>query len=515
MRMLRTKIKSPGKTKAQAMVEFALVIPLLLFVIVGVIEFSRLLFAWIIIENSTRFGIRYATTGRYEGTPPDQGYCTGGGIFDVVDWDIDGDGGLCSDDAEIDTAPRVFSIWDETQRIVIGFFLRDVNHGDSATTDDENYFKVTVCSAEDGRIFTPPLMARPVYAECVLPDGTHSEHAGTPGNRVVVAADYNFTFIVMDLFGFEPKMVHLASYREGIVEQFRASRAINTPLPLNIPTVPTNTPVPSDTPTASLTPSITPTRTPSRTPTITRTPTTTYTPTLTRTPSHTPTPTNTPLPSCSNIFVNRTRFNGNNFEARVQNNNVATAYLVSTSLNFSPSPLSGRYYDYSSFGPTYDNPSATNIVSSPITTSAVVPDLPIAGGGTNTSYIARFSNSTWNGIWSVTLTFNFPDWGNCVITGSIDNFTATPTNTRTPTPTPTITRTPTITLTPTITRTPSKTPTPSNTPTRTPTRTPTNTPTITYTPSRTPTRTPTQASPTPSRTPTPSPTPTATIPLDG
>ncbi len=56
---------SPPK-RAQAMVEFALVLPLLLVLIIGIFEFGRLFYAWLIIENSTRFGIRYATAGSYD-----------------------------------------------------------------------------------------------------------------------------------------------------------------------------------------------------------------------------------------------------------------------------------------------------------------------------------------------------------------------------------------------------------------------------------------------------------------
>ena len=62
----RTYQKSPGRKNAQGMLEFALVLPVLLLMILGIIEFSRLMFAWIIIENSTRFGIRYATTGNFD-----------------------------------------------------------------------------------------------------------------------------------------------------------------------------------------------------------------------------------------------------------------------------------------------------------------------------------------------------------------------------------------------------------------------------------------------------------------
>ena len=80
--------------------------------------------------------------------------------------------------------------------------------------------------------------------------------------------------------------------------------------------------------------------------------------------------------------------------------------------------------------------------------------------------------------------------------------TSTPTPTNTPTSTPTRTPTATPTYTPTRTPTPTSTPTNTPTPTSTPTRTPTATPT--YTPTRTPTATPTN---TPTRTPTNTPVP--------
>lgn len=99
--------KLTGRRKAQGMVEFALVLPLLLLIIVGVIEFSRLMYAWIIIENSTRFGIRYATTGNF-----DTANCA----------DLNNDGKFCNRDNDIEVdAARIPSIKDETRRVIIGF----------------------------------------------------------------------------------------------------------------------------------------------------------------------------------------------------------------------------------------------------------------------------------------------------------------------------------------------------------------------------------------------------------
>ncbi len=302
----RTYQKSPGRKNAQGMLEFALVLPVLLLMVLGIIEFSRLMFAWIIIENSTRFGIRYATTGNF-----DQAYCVD--TADKDDTTIPPDGILENDDGnattgacigenaadEIDVA-RLPSIRDETRQIVIGFDLKENPHTPAYTEADYNYFNITVCSNRaapngDVRYWTPPIMSQPIYADC-----TPAEDAGNGGDTVYVAADYNFTFIVLPLLSEQQPMIHLASYRQGIVELFRGTHGINTPLPVSVPTD-TFTPTPTFTvtPTFTSTPTNTSTPTPTNTPTKTNTPTSTFTPTVTPTPSNTPTPTATPLPSCS------------------------------------------------------------------------------------------------------------------------------------------------------------------------------------------------------------------------
>jgi hypothetical protein len=206
--------------------------------------------------------------------------------------------------------------------------------------------------------------------------------------------------------------------------------------PINIPgpILFTNTPVNTQTSTSTQTPTLT----------------VTHTRTITRTPTTTKTLTATPSPSCSSIFIDRVRFNGDNFEARVTNDNQAVAYLTDATLSWSPSPLIGKYFDNAQFGIIYNDP-AEDIVDSPVNITSAVPDLPLSGNGTQVSWIADFSNSTFNGAWSVSLTFNIPDWGDCTVTGDIINFTATPTRTRTPTHTPTFTETPADTVTPTLT----------------------------------------------------------------
>jgi hypothetical protein len=53
-------------TRAQGMVEFAIILPVLLVSIFVIIEFGRLFHAWLVVENGARFGVRYAVTGEYD-----------------------------------------------------------------------------------------------------------------------------------------------------------------------------------------------------------------------------------------------------------------------------------------------------------------------------------------------------------------------------------------------------------------------------------------------------------------
>ncbi|BCY16933.1 hypothetical protein hrd7_07820 [Leptolinea sp. HRD-7] len=75
---------------AQSMVEFAIALPVLLLLTFGVIEFGRLLQAWLALENGARFGARYAITGEYN-----KAYCGAAGAAlgyaaeDAADGEVD------------------------------------------------------------------------------------------------------------------------------------------------------------------------------------------------------------------------------------------------------------------------------------------------------------------------------------------------------------------------------------------------------------------------------------------
>jgi hypothetical protein len=53
------------KSRAQGLVEFAVILPILMVAIFGIVEFGRLFHAYLAVENGARFGIRYAVTGEY------------------------------------------------------------------------------------------------------------------------------------------------------------------------------------------------------------------------------------------------------------------------------------------------------------------------------------------------------------------------------------------------------------------------------------------------------------------
>ena len=49
--------------KGQTLVEFALILPVLLLLVIGMLQFGRVLSVWLIVSNSAREGARYAAIG--------------------------------------------------------------------------------------------------------------------------------------------------------------------------------------------------------------------------------------------------------------------------------------------------------------------------------------------------------------------------------------------------------------------------------------------------------------------
>jgi hypothetical protein len=251
---------SPKKTKAQAMVEFALVLPLLLVLLYGLLEAGRLLFIYSTIVTASRQAVRYGSaTGVGTGSVPRYQDCAGIRLAaQKVDF-------LRSfDDADI-------------------LIQHDTGPGTTPTT---------YCSGTSDPSFIP-------------------SNANT--DRVVVTIDGDYLPILPRLIPFVERSVvkgnpiHALSARTILVS---VPIVVTVPPSTFLPSTPTATPTvntptftPSNTPTDTATNTPVFTATPSLTPTRTLTPTVTLTPTITNTPTKTLTPTITPTPvtGCVNI----------------------------------------------------------------------------------------------------------------------------------------------------------------------------------------------------------------------
>jgi hypothetical protein len=317
------------RTSAQSIVEFAIALPILLLILFGIIEFGRLLQAYLAIENSARFGVRYAITGAYDSQYCDEadaalGYTT----EDLKDGKADCKIPSTETDWEkkseqLQDWARLPSIWDAAQAGSTGIFyqpdssvnylgfLQNVSDTFDATylgvPTERGYFSVTVCSNRTGVAVDPNLYYynndpkdENLYPQPCRVGAKYMDDAGGPGDRVRILVTFRHPFITPFLSNIW-NSVRISAQREGIVEKFRTSRV--TGLSGGLALLPTWTLTPSITPTASDTPTPTHTNTPEATNTPTNTRTPTKTPTATKTPTPSKTPTQTPTPACGKLTV--------------------------------------------------------------------------------------------------------------------------------------------------------------------------------------------------------------------
>ncbi len=282
-RISHTKTKGRG----QAMVEFVIALPILLFVIFGIIEFARMVFAWMAVQNAARFGIRYAVTGEFNDI-----YCIeAGNLLGGAHVAADTDGGDPQDckipdtytnsdkadkERELIDMARLFSIQDAAVGGGTGLWLRPNVSGNyeqylSLHSDaflglpgESGFYHITVCSNRAGQYvmdygnYAIPL-CKDLIATQLMDD------AGGPGDRVKVHVEHRHPLFLPILSNIWPS-VSLNAERDGIVEKFRTSRALGVSGPiLSAPTW-TQTPTITLTPTITYTPTQTPTQTPSATP---------------------------------------------------------------------------------------------------------------------------------------------------------------------------------------------------------------------------------------------------------
>ena len=419
--------------RGQAMVEFVIALPILLFVIFGIIEFGRMVFAWMAVQNAARFGIRYAVTGEFN-----EIYCVeAGNLLGAAYVSADTDGGdpqdckipdtyTASDKADkerelIDMA-RLFSIQDAAIGGGSGLWLRPAVsgnyeqylniHNDSfvGLPGETGFYHVTVCSNRSGQY----IMDYGNYAIPLCKDVVNNhlmDDAGGPGDRVKVHIEHRHPLFLPILTNIWPS-VSLNAERDGIVEKFRTSRSLGVSGP--ILSAPTWT----------------------QTPTITHTPTITLTPTET----YTPTPSATPIPvDCDKILVDYSYVGdlGALFYGalvRINNTNPVPIHLYRADVTWEKIPVSrwlwGMNFNYTGFD-------IINDISPPTTWIPAVPRE--LGAGLMGDYFALFipSGDPVQGPLSVNLEFEDSCMKGISANMPTSTATLTPTITETPTTTPT------------------------------------------------------------------------------
>jgi hypothetical protein len=230
---------NPKKSKAQAMVEFAIVLPLLMLLLYGLLEAGRILFLYSTVVTASRQAVRYGST-------------TGAGTNGVFRY---------QDCAGIKNAASRVAFLGPFDTITIEY--------------------------DTGPGYSP-------FDTC---DGT-TDNISLVGNsnRVVVTVSEPFTPIIPLIVPITPRIITAKSARTILLSVSIEVTPPYTPTFTPSPTpTPTYTPTPTNTPTATNT--LVFTNTPSSTPTTTNTPP----PTATFTPSSTPTIIPTNVPSCNSV----------------------------------------------------------------------------------------------------------------------------------------------------------------------------------------------------------------------
>lgn len=257
--------KLPG-TRAQAMVEFALVLMILMVVLVGILEVGRLMFIYAAVNNASREAARYASA--------------------------------------------------------IGL---DTNPDNGVSAEKYRYCQMIKKMAKRSAFFAPSLNitisydsgpGTGVFDQCTGDVDTGvSVNYGTDRVYVEVKANYSPMINLLPITDHEFTSASARTIMGYVNLQSPPSSSGTGSAPTtSVPTLPPGTILPSETPTETSTPTSTqpgevitmtplPTNTPTLVPTFTPTATVTSTPTETSTPTltFTPTVTSTPQPGCDSI----------------------------------------------------------------------------------------------------------------------------------------------------------------------------------------------------------------------
>jgi len=449
---LKTKSQHfPSKKKGQAITEFLIALPVLLLMLFGIIEFGRLVFSWMAVQNAARFGLRYAVTGGFDESYCDEAAAALGGDYSTADMadgvsncrvpDSYGDD---ADDMEIGLVDwaRLPSIRDAAQAGGAGLFIDGGVIGNylsylvSHNTDDigepeiKGYYHVTVCSTQ---LENPPYEFDesnydiPLCVNQEDPDNKYlMDNAGTPGARVRIVITYRHNMLLPLISTIWPD-VPLDGRREGLVENYRNARIISAVGGFTPAATWTATGIPSSTPTSTNT--STATDVPSATPTATAT--------------------NTVFPVCADLSLNSFEVKDKEFKFKVNNAAGGSINLSAIAFDwaiYAASAPANQYVEKIEIGGGMDkvtiNPSPNDV--SPITESTNI-DIPSG----DTDFKFKFMEGGVDaasvvGDYGVLLSFT-PGGSTCLLAQPSTN-EPPPTPTFTPTgPTPTTGPSPTAT----------------------------------------------------------------------
>jgi Flp pilus assembly protein TadG len=563
------KHKGHKRSKGQAFVEFAIIVPIFLLVLTGIIEFGYAVFTWAALQEVARIGVRYAVTGNY-----DVKYCAAAGVAlgltgaDQADGVVDCQVPSTVTDYELKTSAledwaRLPSIRDaavaggssglliypQYSGDYVGYLSNPFStfHQDYRGQPPNNgYFNVSMCSNRSGVSIDPnPYYYNGVvnnsdryYGICNV-NGDFMDDAGGPGDRIRLTVTYNHPLIIPFFNAIWPNL-KMTTSQDAIVEKFRTSRVTGLASGISVLPTWTYTPLP-DTPS----------------PTVTQSPTPTDTLTPTPTPVACNVPPNgnglrgeyygnNPNSSSSNPYQTLVfsridpvvyfpwgngspdvRLNADNFQVKWEGQ-VFPPYPGDYSFQVTADDGFRLYVGGALVLDQWHDEGETTYNSDPVTLTCKYYTIEMdyyENAGAATAELG-WTNGMINTMMPIQQKYLFatPGFDPTATVTNTATITLTPTvtNTRTITPTRTQTRTRTATRTTGPTRTPTRTvpatttftstvtvPSPTNGP---PTMTRTNTPVTPFVPSNTPTRT---STPQPSKTPTPTPvTPTCATPPD-
>ena len=301
-----SKKQKSFKENAQAIAEFAIVLPILMVVLVGILEVGRMLFIYAAVNNASREAVRYASAWGLNDAGTAEKFNDCDGIKSMarrsaffVNLDDNNEGSVL---IQYDDGP--------------GTTVRDTCDGsiDDVTIESGNRAIVTVTAKYKPLINLIPLPARDFTSRSArtilgiinLDTGEHSSSTGCTTGCIGATA------------------TNTPTNSPPTSTPTNAPTATSTSTPTNIPGGPdTPTPTGTATPTPGVvltftpTPTLTGSETP--TPTVTSTPTNTPTVIPTNTPTFTPTPTSTPVTGCNLIDTSVLAFNGSNMSMAITN----------------------------------------------------------------------------------------------------------------------------------------------------------------------------------------------------